>query len=91
MDAFPSRPPRSRPRVRWSRSNVPDAAARRDPQQACGSVDEGSDASGKLAEVTVGRGWAGYASSGDLRVTTYKGKQRVELIARWADFFGKCR
>ncbi len=33
----------------------------------------------------------GIAISGDLRVTTHKDKERVELIARTADFFGKRR
>ncbi len=33
----------------------------------------------------------GIAISGDLRVTTHKDKERVELIARTADFFGKKR
>ncbi len=33
----------------------------------------------------------GIAISGDLRVTTHKDKERVVLIARTADFFGKKR
>ncbi len=46
---------------------------------------------GKLAKNLVkhlGKG-DGIAISGDLRVTTHKDKQRVELIAQRADFFGK--
>ena len=48
---------------------------------------------GKLAENMVkhlGSG-DGVAISGQLRVTTYKEKQRVELIAGRADFFRKSR
>ncbi len=46
---------------------------------------------GKLAEAMVeklGSG-DGIAIHGELRVTTYKDKDRVELIARTADFFYK--
>ena len=48
---------------------------------------------GKLAEAMVehlGKG-DGITISGDLRVTTHNDKQRVELIGRRADFFGKSR
>ncbi len=48
---------------------------------------------GKLAKAMVehlAKG-DGIAISGDLRVTTHKDKERVELIARTADFFGKKR
>ncbi len=48
---------------------------------------------GKLAEAMVeklGKG-DGIAIRGELRVNTYKDKERVELIARTADFFRKSR
>ena len=46
---------------------------------------------GKLAKAMVeklGKG-DGIAIHGDLRVTEHQGKERVELIARTADFFRK--
>ena len=48
---------------------------------------------GKLAKNLVkylGKGDS-IAISGDLRITTHNDKERVELIARTADFFGKRR